>query len=135
LTLRDLPAGRHRLEVTLPRHQPIARELDIEGRDRTQELTLELAPAWGLVQIDSAPGGAQISVAGTPAGATPAAVEVVAGEELVLELPGYRPWRQRIEIAPGASLDLGKVQLAPAAATLTVTSVPGGAELTVDGRH
>lgn len=135
LTLRDLPAGRHRLEVTLPRHQPIARELDIEGRDRTQELALELAPAWGRVQIDSTPGGARISVAGNPAGATPAAVEVVAGEELVLELPGYRPWRQRIEIAPGASLDLGKVELAPAAATLTVTSIPSGAELTLDGRH
>lgn len=135
LTVRDLPAGRHRLEVTLPRHQPVAREFEIEGRDRTQELAVELAPAWGRVQVDSVPGGARISVAGQPAGATPAAVDVVAGEELVLELPGYRPWRKRIEIAPGAALDLGQIPLALPAATLTVTSVPAGAELTLDGRH
>lgn len=115
LTLRDLPAGRHRLEVALPRHQPVARDIDIEGRDRTQELALELAPAWGRVKIDSAPGGADVKVAGSTRGTTPAEVEMVAGEELMLELPGYRPWRQRIEIAPGASLDLGVQQLEPRA--------------------
>lgn len=135
LTLHDLPAGRHRLEVSLPRHQPLSQNIDIEGLDRAQELALELAPAWGQVTIDSAPTGARIAVAGNPAGTTPAAVEVMAGEELMLELEGYQAWRQTVEITPGDQLDLGRVQLAPAAARLTVTSVPSGAELTLDGRH
>lgn len=135
LTLHELPAGRHRLEVRLPRHQALSQDIDIEGLDRTQDLALELTPAWGLVSIDSEPTGARITVAGNPVGTTPAEVEVMASEELALELEGYQAWRQTLDIAPGAQLDLGRVQLAPAAARLTVTSVPSGAELTLDGRH
>src|SRR5690606_27188053 len=59
LTLHELPAGRHRLEVSLPRHQPLSQDIDIEGLDRTQDLALELMPAWGRITIDSEPTGAR----------------------------------------------------------------------------
>lgn len=135
LTLRDLPPGAHRLRIRHPRYQTLEQDLEIEGLDRTQALDLELAPAWGRVRIDSAPGGARILVAGTAAGTTPAEVAVVAGEELRLELPGHRSWRRELEIAPGETRDLGVVQLAPADASLRVISDPAGASVTLDGQH
>lgn len=135
LNLRELAPGAHRLKVQHPRYQTLEQDLEIEGLDRTLALDLELAPAWGQVRIDSAPGGAQVLVAGNPAGTTPAEVAVVAGEELRLELAGHRSWRRELDIAPGESRDLGLVQLAPADASLRVISNPAGASVTLDGRH
>lgn len=44
LELRDLPAGHHRLEASLPGYRTSAQDIVIEGRDQTQELALELMP-------------------------------------------------------------------------------------------
>lgn len=44
LELRELPAGHHRLEATLPGYQTIAQDIVIEGRDQTQDLALKLVP-------------------------------------------------------------------------------------------
>ena len=135
VTLRDLPPGNHRLELRHPRHRTFTQDVDIEGLDRTLELAPTLEPLWGTIRVDSLPTGAQVRVAGTAAGATPASVAVIAGEELRLELPGYKSWQQRMDIAPGATLDLGTLTLAAADASLQISSTPPGASVTLDGHH
>lgn len=135
VTLRDLPPGAHRLELRHPRHRTFTQDVDIEGLDRTLELAPALEPLWGTVRVDSLPTGAQVRVAGTVAGATPASVAVIAGEELRLELPGHKSWQQRMDIAPGATLDLGTLTLAAADASLQISSTPQGASVILDGHH
>lgn len=135
LQLNDLAPGTYRLEVRHPRYQALAREIEVAGGDQTQELNLQLEPAWGQVRIDSRPTGARVSVAGAEVGTTPAEVAVVAGEELRLELDGHRSWQRSLDLAPGETRDLGVVELAPADASLRVLSEPAGASVTLDGRH
>ncbi|MEE4146572.1 MAG: PEGA domain-containing protein [Halieaceae bacterium] len=134
--LKDLPleAGEHSLLIEAERYLPLSTELTVTGRNIPQQLELALAPAWAEVTIDSLPPGAAILVDGESAGTTPAVVEIIGGErQLILQLPGYADWQQPLTIEPGQALQLGTVQLQPAAGVLELASVPSGANVTLDG--
>ena len=95
---------------------------------------MALAPAWAEVSIDSQPSGADILVDGETTGNTPAAVEILQGErQLIVQLPGYADWQQTLELVAGQPQDLGLIQLQPAAGILELSSVPSGANVTLDG--
>lgn len=135
LQLADLRPGTYRLEVRHPRYRTLTREIEVAGGDQILALDLQLEPAWGQVRVDSRPSGARVLVAGTPVGNTPAEVPVVAGEELRLELDGYRNWQRSLDLAPGERRDLGVIDLAPADASLRLLSDPPGASVTLNGHH
>lgn len=129
-----LPAGEYSLRLEEARHLPLEQTLQVIGRDEQQQLALELAPAWAMVTVDSLPPGASILLDGEPAGTTPATVEVLQGEhQLILQMPAFADWQKALRIKAGADQDLGQVQLQPAAGELALTSVPSGANVTLDG--
>jgi formylglycine-generating enzyme required for sulfatase activity len=87
-----------------------------------------------MVTIDSTPGGASILLDGEAAGQTPATIEVLQGEhQLMLQLPAYADWQKSLRIKAGEDQDLGQVSLLPAPGELELTSVPSGANVTLDG--
>ncbi|MEZ5502537.1 MAG: PEGA domain-containing protein [Halioglobus sp.] len=134
--LRDFPVaeGEHRLLLEEARHLPLEHVLQVEGRSVRQQLQLQLLPAWAAVTVDSQPPGAAILVDGEPAGQTPATLEVLQGEhQLLLQLPSYADWQQTLRIKAGEGQDLGRINMQPAPGELTLTSVPGGANVTLDG--
>jgi formylglycine-generating enzyme required for sulfatase activity len=69
-----------------------------------------------------------------PAAITANAVDVLSGEHtLTLSAPGFLPENIALSIVAGVDEDLGTVTLTPADATLTLSSQPNGASVTVDG--
>jgi formylglycine-generating enzyme required for sulfatase activity len=134
--LADLPveAGEHRLTLRLERYLPGEQALEITGRRLPQNVVLALEPAWAEVSVDSQPPGAQILVDGEAAGTTPATVEILQGErQIMLQLPGFAPWEQGLELTAGQPVALGTVELQPAAGVLELASRPSGANVTLDG--
>ncbi|MEH6637523.1 MAG: SUMF1/EgtB/PvdO family nonheme iron enzyme, partial [Halioglobus sp.] len=99
-----------------------------------QQLQLQLAPAWAEVTVDSLPPGASILVDGEVVGATPATVEILAGErQLGLQLPAYASWEQTLEISAGEPQLIDRISLQAAAGMLELTSIPSAANVTLDG--
>ena len=134
--LVDLPMdeGEHQLLVEGARHLSVQQPLLVTGRAIQQQLHFQLSPAWAEVKINSLPPGAGILVDGEPAGETPATVEILQGEhQVLLQLPAYADWQQTVQIEAGKALDLGQVNLQPAAGLLELSSVPSGANITLDG--
>ena len=134
--LADLPveAGEHQLALQLERYLPAEQALDITGRQLPQDVAVILDPAWADVSIDSQPPGADILVDGESAGTTPATVEIIQGEsQLVLQLTGFAPWEKSLELTAGQPVQLGTIALLPASGVLELTSVPSGANVTLDG--
>ncbi len=134
--LADLPleAGEHTLLLQAERYLPVEQAVQVTGRNISQELALELAPAWAEVTIDSLPPGAAILVDGETLGATPAVLELIAGErQLILQLAGYADWQRALVIEAGRPLQLETARLQPAAGVLELVSVPSGANVTLDG--
>ena len=61
-------------------------------------------------------------------------VDVLSGEHtLTLSAPGFLPENIALSIVAGVDEDLGTITLTPADATLTLSSQPNGASVTVDG--
>lgn len=129
-----LPEGEHQLLLEEARHLPLQQSLQVTGRNVRQQLQLELAPAWAGVTVDSLPTGASILLDGEPVGKTPATVEILQGEhQLLLQLPAFADWQQTLHIKAGEDQDLGRVDMQPAAGELQLSSVPSGANVTLDG--
>jgi formylglycine-generating enzyme required for sulfatase activity len=67
-------------------------------------------------------------------GSTPATVEVLQGEhQLMLQLPAFADWQKTLRIEASKDQDLGQVSLQPAAGEMALSSVPSGANVTLDG--
>jgi formylglycine-generating enzyme required for sulfatase activity len=134
--LLDLPLeeGEHQLLLEEPRHLPLEQTLQIVGRDVQQQLHLQLAPAWAELTVDSLPGGATLLMDGEPAGQTPHSLEILEGEhQLILQLSTFADWQQTLHIKAGEDQNLGQVSLQPASGALELSSVPAGANVTLDG--
>jgi hypothetical protein len=134
--LLDFPveAGEHSVEIQASRYLPQQQALTVVGREIQQQLELVLEPAWAEISIDSDPGGAAILVAGENMGTTPAVVEILQGEQqLHLSKVGFAPWQTILDVVPSVPQQLAIVKLQPASGVMQLSSVPSGANVTVDG--
>jgi len=134
--LRDLSveAGARTVALALERYLPLTQPLEVTGRSVRQQLELALAPGWADVSIDSKPAGASILVDGEALGTTPATLPLMGGErQLILQLPAYADAQQALLVTPGKPLQLKTIELQPAPGILKLTSVPSGANVTLDG--
>lgn len=133
LTIDGLSPGEHTLELLAPRHFSLQTQVAIEGLDKTQQLELALAPAWGSLVVTSQPEGATVIVGGETRGVTPLTTELLQqGEMVAVKLAGYKRWERELAVAAGETLNLD-TELKPADGILAIDSNPQGANITVDG--
>ena len=135
-TLRDIPAGRYTLQAQVERYFPQSMDIDIEGLDSTQQVAIDLQPAWGQVQITSEPAGAQILLNGKKQGLTPLQIDILeSGETVTLQLDGYKAWQQTLSVPAGEQRELPLIKLQPADGLLALSSQPQGARITHNGNY
>jgi formylglycine-generating enzyme required for sulfatase activity/archaellum component FlaG (FlaF/FlaG flagellin family) len=130
----SVEAGEHTLKLAAERYLPLAQALSVTGRQLPQQYSLALSPGWADITVSSEPAGADVLVDGEIVGQTPASVEILQGDrQLMLQKAAFAPWQQGLAIKAGEAQDLGTVTLSPANGLLTLSSVPSGANVTVDG--
>jgi hypothetical protein len=130
----ELSPGRHRLRLELPRYRPLEQDLEVTGRGKRQQVTLKLAPDWGVIRITSKPAGAEIREQGKRLGQTPGELELSSGEHrLQLMLEGYKPHAFDLQVAAGEQRLLDPVRLEKLDGILTLSSRPAGGSVTLDG--
>lgn len=132
----ELAAGPHQLQVLAERYLPWERAVEVTGREQRQTVDAQLQPGWAEISLASEPAGATVTVGGEAVATAPAVIEVMRGEQqLGLELAGFTPWSQTLEVIAGEPRDLGTVALEPAAGILSLRSEPTGANVTLDGDY
>jgi formylglycine-generating enzyme required for sulfatase activity len=130
----QIAAGLQTIRLEAERYLDHEQALEVTGRQQRQSLAITLDPAWANTSISSVPEGATILVDGEPRGETPAQLELLQGErQLMLRKDSYTSWQQSLDIVAGEPRDLGTVELQPAAGLLQLSSVPNGANVTLDG--
>ena len=87
------------------------------------------------LSIVSEPDGARVSIDGNQVGKTPWSGAVDAGRRQIdLDLPGYRPYSRSLVTALGQAYKIrGRLLPGSLGALLSITSVPEGAAVSVDG--
>ena len=132
----DVAAGPRAVVMTKENYQSAYLGIEVEGRERPQSVDAELLPDWADVTIPSDPPNAAVSVDGVQVGVTPGPVPILSGERRILvKLPGYKGWRDILQVTARQPLNLPAIKLERADGLLAVRSSPRGASVTVDGRY
>lgn len=132
--IEDLTRGPHIVEFRKHRYFPLRQDLEIEGRGRTQSVSVTLQPAWGQLQLSSVPAGAEVRIDGQPAGTTPLTTEVLeTGTLLAIALPGYKTWERQVSVKAGTTETYPAIELVVADGTVDVSTTPSGANVTING--
>lgn len=133
--ISGVAAGAREIRVQAPRYLEFATTLDVIGKDQAQPLAVTLAPAWAELEVASKPDGAQVLSDDDVLGVTPLKAELLQGpRRLRVSRPGYKPWERRIEVVAGQPVSILDVRLQKDDGHFSVTSIPPGAAVTVDGR-
>ncbi len=134
--ITEIPQGGHRLAIQAERYFPVETDIEIEGLGREQELAVELKPAWADVEIVSDPQDAEVFLGETSLGRTPLATTILEGRHrLMVKRDGFKPWIDHIQITAGVAQRLTDIRLAPADATVLLSSDPPQANATVNGEY
>jgi formylglycine-generating enzyme required for sulfatase activity len=125
--------GRHVVRAERAGYIPAENRL-VVGSDASASVKLRLAKLPGKLHVETGGVAATVMVDGVEVGHAPGDVEVAAGDRTItLSAPRYVDFISRVNIAgAGARQDL-RVTLSPSWGSLTVVSVPSGAQIKVDG--
>lgn len=132
----SVPAGVHTIMLRAPRYVDFIASVDIQGAGAGQDLKAVLQPSWGTIQISAIPAGAHIAVDGVDSGVAPKVVDAPSGvRQIRISAAGLKTWESSVVLKAGEALSVGPIALGQPDAELTLTSLPSGAEVTVDGEH
>ncbi len=131
-----LPPGSHTLHFDHPRYSALSQSLEVIGGGYRRELSVELEPAWAIVDVSSEPQGARVYADDEELGVTPLMAEIIEGERRIqLKLPGYKTWQTELQITAGEDQQLPTVVLQPADAVVRLRSEPSDAGVLLDDTY
>ena len=129
----DLPAGQHTIEARHKHFESTSQSLTLE-RGESYQLNLALKPVKGLVEITSAPSGAEVSLNSEAIGNTPLHLDLEGGEyEIVLSLANHDPRKDSFVISPDNPEVSRHYKLAVSNQKVTFLLMPADGLLTVGG--
>ncbi len=136
LLVPNLDPGPHEVLIQAPRYFDLRRKVKIEGMAVEQRLEVSLVPRWASITVHATPAGAWLWVDGERLAPAPLSVDLLQGSrELEVRKPGFKPWRQTVEVVANQPQTLPEVRLEPADGKLRVISQPTGASVTVAGEY
>jgi len=126
--------GEHRLHAEREGYIPAETSVTVGGPAKAQAL-IHLIKLPGKLEVDTGGVAAEISADGLRLGRVPGTVDVPAGDRtLTFNAPRYLAHVERVTIAGGGERQQLKVALKPSFAVVSISSVPAGAQIEVDGK-
>ena len=146
-SLTGVAPGSHTVRISMAAYDDYSTTVTvIAGQVATVNAVLKTASGNGAIEVRSQPSGATINLDGSQKGTTPSKLtNVKAGShELTLSLAGYPDWKQMVTVKGGETVSVNAVMgtAAPTTAgqtaasgtgSLSVTTIPAGAQVYVDG--
>lgn len=127
-------AGDHTLRAEHKGYFPAEVKIKV-GSAAPATTLIHLVKLPGKLKVDSGGVTAEISADGAPIGQVPGVVDVPAGDRtLTFKAPRYLDYVHRMTILGGGEKQDLKVALKPNFGVVTVSSVPAGAQIEVDGK-
>ena len=126
--------GEHRLSRRREGYQPAEVQVTVGGLAPAHAL-IHLVKLPGVLEVDTSGVAAEISADGAPLGRVPGAVKVPAGDRtLTFKAPRHLDHVERLTIAGGGEKQQLKIALKPSFGVVSISSVPAGAQIEVDGK-
>lgn len=126
--------GHYRVTATKKGYHDLNDDIEVEIRS-TPSINRQMVKLPGAITIATKPvDGAELLLNGKPVGTTPVTLELEAGEyELRATAERYLPAVQMVEVEGMAAKQAVDLTLEPGWGTVTITSEPQGAQVSLDG--
>ena len=126
--------GKHDVTAMSPGYHDFRQEVEV-GPDRTQEIELNLEPLPGRLNVMTDMDDVEVVIDGELAGTAPGVIEDIDRGSHIFEFIKHRyfPLKQELEIEGLGKTQDFELSLEPAWGQMSFTSIPSGAELSVDG--
>ncbi len=140
LTIDSVNAGDVTVSLVAERYLPFETIIQVTGRAQTQRFSSNLTPGWARVSLQTTTPEVSVridqqSVTDLALSSNRQTLEVMEGSrEITFSAPGYIDEIIELDAVADTDVDLGIIELIPAAGMLRLTSVPAGAVVTRDGR-
>jgi uncharacterized repeat protein (TIGR01451 family) len=136
--LDSVPPGDHTVAVSLAGYNLASKDVSVAaGSKATVDFALNQIPQTGSIAVSSTPVGAAIELDGMSTGkVTPFTFDgIAAGNHAVsVALAGYASDSQTVTVAAGSTVNAEfRLVSAPQNGSISVTSVPAGAAISLDG--
>ncbi|MCD6360314.1 MAG: PEGA domain-containing protein [Armatimonadetes bacterium] len=130
----SIPFGTHKLEFSLENYEPAELVLELTKEETPDPILMHLVPSPGSLTLISTPSGARVWLDGREVGNTPLEISHVTAGNHVLEVTksGHLTDRRTVEVLPGQA-KREVIHLQQLTGLLTVTSLPNGANVLMDG--
>lgn len=131
----EIMQGEHQLMLQRPGFATWQQDVDISAGEALELGVISLQPAAGLLQLDSKPSGANITLNGEFQGQTPLELEIAPGRahRLAVFKPGYRRHNESLEMEAAAT-NIRSITLQPRLGEVKFRLAPADAVLKVNGR-
>lgn len=132
LLITDLAPGKYRVKASSAGY--LSRDVEVEVENRIPKMVLvSLASDSAMLNINSEPAGATVTVNGLSKGTTPCKLDrLPAGDnEVVVSMPDYDVYRSKIKLQANQEQTID-IKLKSQPSVLSVISTPAGAKLFVD---
>lgn len=131
----EIAEGRHQLTFSAARYLDSELEIDVAGKHQRQSFQTQLDPDWAEVTLPTSPSAVPVSIDGEVTRfTTPGPIEVLSGEHILsVKLPGYERWSDIVYVTAGETVYLDKVDLVQIGGTVSISSNPSGASVTMQG--
>lgn len=131
----EIMGGERQLILQLASYADWQQTLVIAPGQPLQAETITLQPAAGILELMSAPSGANVTLDGEFHGQTPLELELVPGKahRLAVFKPGYRRYTATVQL-PAAGRDSQNITLRAKLGEVRFDISPAGATLKIDGR-
>ena len=136
IAIDDLPLGTHSISVRKPPAKNWETKLFLGAGSTLVRAELSasmpVAPTDGMLHITADKPGAEVSIDGAVVGKAPLLQKLPAGDHWIqVKLAGHMTFEQKLQLDAGKSLEIS-AKLVPAG-QLTVSSVPAGSTVFIDG--
>ena len=113
----------------------VSKSVEIEGFGKTQQVDFDLSNYRAFLRIATNPRTATIAIDGVVVGQGLYDGGIASGSSRIeLKNPGYAVKSMNIAAEMSQRIDLGTVALSPSSVRLTLSSVPSGASVLLDGK-
>lgn len=132
----NVPAGVHTVTIDAPLYRNLSKQLTVRGKGLTEQLAVELEPAWANFSIDSQPSQAKVFIDQQVVGKTPLRLKLEEGShQLEIKADKFKDYSQQINITAQQDIESPIVKLVPADAVVKINSVPSAAAVIVNGEY
>lgn len=136
LVIENIDQGSYQLRLDADLFDERILEVQVSGLGITDQLNVELEPAWATVVLQSSPSETDVYTSdGALLGQTPLETRL---EEGVVDLrftrPGYQDRELELAVTRGQRITPSTVELLPVESSLRLTSEPTGAAVIIDGQ-